>query len=81
MKSIERKHVCDIAKGLAYYVLAKLSELEDRDGLETDPDYLTDVVFSRLNNINFNNQIIREWLSSESLRKSVISIFTENLKR
>ena len=80
MKSIERKHFCDIAKGLAYYVLAKLSELEDKDGMDVDPSYLAEIVFSRLNNINYNEQMIREWLSSESLRASVTAIFTEYLK-
>ncbi len=79
MENVDRKHFVDIAKGLAYYVLATLSELEDKDGI--DPEYLTKIVIDRLGNTDYNEQSIKEWLASESLHSSVLEIFTNNLKR
>lgn len=80
METVERKHFEDIAKGLAYYVLARLSEIECKDGVDVDPSHLTDLVITRLKNINYDEQKIRDWLLSESLRESIQSIFTKSLK-
>lgn len=78
MESVARKHFVDIAKGLAYYVLSTLSELEDKDNI--NPEYLTEIVIERLRSIDYNEQSIKRWLSSESLRLSVLEIFQNNLK-
>ena len=80
MEAIERKHFEDVAKGLAYYILATLSEIESEEGLDLNPNYLTNLVITRLSDINYDEQKIRGWLLSESLRESILSIFTKNLK-
>lgn len=80
MKAIERKHFYDIAKGLAYYTLVSLSEIKNRDVVDNNPSYLTDLVISRLSGIHYDEKLIHEWLSSESLRETVLSVFIENLK-
>ena len=71
MEAIERKH---------FYILATLSEIESKEGLDLNPNYLTNLVITRLSDINYDEQKIRGWLLSESLRESIQSIFTKNLK-
>lgn len=78
MESVDRKHFVALAKGLAYYVLATLSELDDKDCI--DPEYLTKIVIDRLGNIDYDWQSIKKWLASESLHSAVLEIFTDNLK-
>lgn len=80
MKEIERKHFYDIAKGLAYYTLVLLSEIKNKDIADNSPSYLTNLVISRLSDMHYDETLIHEWLSSESLRESVLSVFIENIK-
>ena len=80
MKTIERKHFYDLAKRLAYYTLVLLSEIKNKEIVDNDPSYLTNLVISRLSDMHYDDKLIHEWLSSESLRKSVLSVFIENLK-
>lgn len=78
MESIGKKHFTDLAKGLAYYVLATLSEFESKDRI--DPNYLTDIVIDRLQNLCCNRQLIEKWSSDDSLKESVLAIFKDNLR-
>lgn len=79
MECVDKKHFTDLAKGLAYYVLATLSELECKDDVNIGPDYLTDIVIARLKNLCYNGQMVEKWSSSDSLRDSVLIIFKDNL--
>ena len=79
MECVEKKHFTDLAKGLAYYVLNSLSNLESKDAVNTTPEYLTDLVIARMKSLCNDRQTIEKWLSSKSLRESVMRIFDENL--
>lgn len=79
MESIEKKHFTDLAKGLAYYILATLSELECKDCAGIDPNNLTDIVIDRLRNLCYDRRMIEKWSSSDSLRESVSTVFKKNL--
>ena len=76
MESVEKKHFTDVAKGLAYYVLATLSRLDNPSDIGLNPEYLTELVISRLRNIQYNE--VDSWLSSDLLKQAIPSVFEEN---
>lgn len=78
MECVERKHFTDVAKGLAYYVLATISKLDNSGNIGLDPELLTEFVIARLKSFRYNEQILDSWLSSDSIKQAVQSVFEEN---
>ena len=79
MESVTRKHLDDLGRGMAYLVLATVSTLEKKDTTYYNPENLTGIVLARLKSIHFDPEEIKEWLSSDSLKKSIQSVFKDNL--
>lgn len=79
MECVDKIHFTDLAKGLAYYVLATLPEPESEDNTNYEPNYLTDVVIDRLKNLSYDGQMFEKWGSTDSLREPVLTIFQDNL--